>query len=539
MATSPLVNATKPIGGSLTEEQSPAESNYQMAMERILGALDAREGRQQQDILLALAQGMLTPGKTGSFGESVGQAAGNVRELQKQHQKEELDNAQMRLQLAQAGREQGNKTKAMTMAAQAMGMTPEALQQGLSSGAVTPGQISKINSGLYMAIANLDPKVGEALKNAYQMDVENAKIAVDLYGKGVQRAELEAKFGKGILDMLPPAPLSGGAPKTAAPGAPVETSKPKVVVDENEPQIQSQRLAILNQELKKAEGSLASATDDAQKMRAQGDVAALRREISALGKTPETKTTSAAVPAGEKVNEAIQDDLAWLPMETQNKIRADRQKDIDAPYSEKRKAITAFDPQYVSTSNARLKELYQLANQHPEIFGLMQEKGFFNALGSAAQQGSQTPWGTWSLPVTTFVQKMKLSPEQQTIATRASQLLAEQFFENAKTNKAVLGPSISNADVLLLKAPVATAEDSADAIKYWVKQSRLANAQKLDLYDALNNFDQAHGAKAAPGAFFSSKNPNYGGIVQKYETLADQLVRMHSPAWIPKPKDKQ
>lgn len=111
MATSPLVAATKPIGLS-AEEQTPAEANYQVAMQRIMEALDAREGRGQQDIYLALAQGMLTPGKTGSFGESVGQAAGNVRDVQRQQDKELLENAQMRLQIAQAGREQEQLLKA-------------------------------------------------------------------------------------------------------------------------------------------------------------------------------------------------------------------------------------------------------------------------------------------------------------------------------------------------------------------------------------------------------------------------------------------
>lgn len=111
MATSPLISATKPIGSS-SEEQTPAEANYQVAMQRILEALDAREGRNQQDIYLALAQGMLTPGKTGSFGESVGQAAGNVRDVQRQQDKELLENAQMRLQIAQAGREQEQLLKA-------------------------------------------------------------------------------------------------------------------------------------------------------------------------------------------------------------------------------------------------------------------------------------------------------------------------------------------------------------------------------------------------------------------------------------------
>jgi hypothetical protein len=515
--------------GDLTE-------GTQTALQKLQSALDARDPSKlpYDPVMLAMAQGFLSPSKTGSFGESLGQAAGSVLPVVQQQQKDELETSKFRLELAKAEQEQGKTQQAFSMLANALNMPPEQVAAAIQNGTLPRGAVSKIDSSLMIAVGRLDPKLGQVLKDAYGMDIENAKLALELYKGGVQRAELEAKFGKGILDILPKAPFSAApsAPTPPAPPAP----KPKVEVNENIRPEQNQRLAILNQELRNAETALAQTTDSSQKERLQGDIAGLKREMGLINKTPETKVAPAAA---DKKGDVIQDDLAWLPLETQNKIRAERQKEIDAPFSEKRKAITAFDPQYVSTSNSRLRELYQLAEQHPQIFGLMQEKGFFNALGSAAQQGSQTPWGTWSLPVTTFVQKMKLTPEQQTIATRASQLLAEQFFENAKTNKSVLGPSISNADVMLLKAPIATAEDSAEAIKYWVKQSRLGNAQKLDLYNAMSEWDARNGAKGSPSAFFSSKNPNYGGITQKYETLTDQLVRQHSPSWVPKPKDKQ
>jgi hypothetical protein len=100
---SPLTAALKP----LVSADEDADIKYQTALERIEAALSARErGGGFNPTLLAMAQGFLAPTKTGSFGESLGQAAGAVLPVQQQQQKEAMDNAQMRLQLAQAQREQ-------------------------------------------------------------------------------------------------------------------------------------------------------------------------------------------------------------------------------------------------------------------------------------------------------------------------------------------------------------------------------------------------------------------------------------------------
>jgi hypothetical protein len=75
------------------------------AYENLTSALGARnEGDKTRELLLAISQGMLTPGPTGSFGESLGQAAGNVMKVQRSQEADALENAKMRLEMAKAGR---------------------------------------------------------------------------------------------------------------------------------------------------------------------------------------------------------------------------------------------------------------------------------------------------------------------------------------------------------------------------------------------------------------------------------------------------
>lgn len=97
----------KPVTGT-----DDADEKYRSALEKITSALEAREANNTQQLLLGIAQGMLTPGPTGSFGESVGQAAGNVNKLMQAQEGAGLENAKMRLQLAQAEREMAQRNKA-------------------------------------------------------------------------------------------------------------------------------------------------------------------------------------------------------------------------------------------------------------------------------------------------------------------------------------------------------------------------------------------------------------------------------------------
>lgn len=98
MATAPLNYI--PGGDPAAEE---ANRKYQEALDKMLQSLDARKNRLFDPTLLAFAGAMLDPGRTGSFGEALGRAAGAVGASEAQRAKEDQELAKMRLELAQAG----------------------------------------------------------------------------------------------------------------------------------------------------------------------------------------------------------------------------------------------------------------------------------------------------------------------------------------------------------------------------------------------------------------------------------------------------
>lgn len=166
----------KPVVG--LGERSTADESYDAAMQRIEALLAQRENKPYNPTLLAIAQGMLAPSATGSFGEGLGAAAGNVMKVQEQEQKQGMENAQMRLQLAQAQKEQAQKQNAMKFLSgdQPPGQAGQAVGQGdasgpavkTSRGLMTPRQISIITVG--------NPQLGKILSEEYKMILEATKV---------------------------------------------------------------------------------------------------------------------------------------------------------------------------------------------------------------------------------------------------------------------------------------------------------------------------------------------------------------------------
>lgn len=80
-----------------------ANKAYQDALERLNKSLEARQNRMFDPTMLALAEGFLTPGRTGSFGEALGVAAGKMRAAEEEEAKTEQQLAQAKLGLAERG----------------------------------------------------------------------------------------------------------------------------------------------------------------------------------------------------------------------------------------------------------------------------------------------------------------------------------------------------------------------------------------------------------------------------------------------------
>ena len=162
MATNPLQAALKPI---VSMEPTQADDPYNLAMQQLMQKLEARQNRGSSNTLLAIAEGLLTPTATGSFGESIGQVAKSVRGVQAQQEKEEMDVAQMRLQLAQAQRDQARKQKGMEM------LSNRADGETTSPTLNVRGQ--PMNPAKIAAIKYQDKELGDALETEYKLMLDS------------------------------------------------------------------------------------------------------------------------------------------------------------------------------------------------------------------------------------------------------------------------------------------------------------------------------------------------------------------------------
>ena len=82
-----------------------ANRRYQEALATLTQSLDVRKNRMFDPVMLAMAEGFLSPTQTGSFGESLGKVAGKVGPAEAAAMKEQQDIAQQKLAVAGQGLE--------------------------------------------------------------------------------------------------------------------------------------------------------------------------------------------------------------------------------------------------------------------------------------------------------------------------------------------------------------------------------------------------------------------------------------------------
>ena len=90
-------------------------ADYKRYQQELKDALDARQNRLFDPVLLAMAQGFLAPTKTGKFGEALSNVAGLVGPAQAAEEKRNLETAQMRAELAAMELGQARKTQNQAM----------------------------------------------------------------------------------------------------------------------------------------------------------------------------------------------------------------------------------------------------------------------------------------------------------------------------------------------------------------------------------------------------------------------------------------
>lgn len=183
----------KPVDLSGT---SPEDEEYKIDFKKsqadLKAALAARENQLFDPVLLAMSQGFAAPTKTGGFGESLSNAAGLASQAAIGQQKSAAENAQMRMQLAQMGLEQGRKEKAQAMVGSLFGKPASAPTAGAPEGtagapvaesnqppAQPTGAMRSISGADIFKISQLDKELGNALAEAVKVDRERFKISMN------------------------------------------------------------------------------------------------------------------------------------------------------------------------------------------------------------------------------------------------------------------------------------------------------------------------------------------------------------------------
>ena len=185
MALDKLTLPSKTVG----ESDSEYGQKYKDALNRLTASLDAREGLNYNPTLLAISQGLLSPTATGSFGESLGNVAGSVLKSQDVESKRGIENAQMRMQLAQAGMEQEQAQKARTQfgsmikpptGTPSTGGAPEGAVPPEEGAATTPVRDVTMQDVMRFAAANPNAKQQiDLLTAAAKQGSERFKVAMN------------------------------------------------------------------------------------------------------------------------------------------------------------------------------------------------------------------------------------------------------------------------------------------------------------------------------------------------------------------------
>jgi hypothetical protein len=171
--------------------------------------------------LLAMAQGFLSPTKTGSFGEVLGNVASQIAPVQQQEEKRAQDIAKMRFDMAQQNFQMNRKDQAtrMLFPGQPQGQAPDGEPGAAVSpvagvtGAAVPkppalAQYGHITPELALRLGAVDPELGKQAMQYIEAVNARQKLAQD----AVKPTE------RGVFQVDPSKP--GGGTFTPAPGRP-------------------------------------------------------------------------------------------------------------------------------------------------------------------------------------------------------------------------------------------------------------------------------------------------------------------------------
>jgi hypothetical protein len=510
MATNPVGALPTNIPAGITSDPT-AQQEYMSALTKVIDSLEKRNEINYFNV----AGQFFDPGRTGSFGESVGRASASVGKDVEAQRANAPNLALMRAQLAGQKYTLANDAKALNIISDNLGIDPRETQQSLSSGNLTQSQISKIPQ-LYPAIATLSPPRAEMLKNLFDMQVKGADVGIKQKEFELKEGEFRGKYDpefqiqpRGGSAQAAPAPAPAPTLPVRPPAAGADTSKTDSYRFENLTPSERQRLSeqydrsgLNNNLLDRPDVATLFNNMPVDQRRAAFE---LSRKT---GEPPVSADTQLARISPRRPGETLDAYNARIKAEATTELNIS-QKGIEAREVSPQKKfdlIATYDQEMVGNTNAKLDNLYKMVNT-PEgrrITGIMNKQGVITAIAQGAESGITTPIGSLSAPALEILQKLELKPSEQNTARLIAQAISDLNMGVMKQGKDIFGPQISVYDAQKMAEPGFKNTDSAVVISSLVNKFKIMNHFQGEMNKAQQEyFDRNPAAKTSQ--FFKSK----------------------------------
>lgn len=393
-----------------------AQRKYQEALDRVTASLDARKNRLFDPTMLAMAEGFLTPTRTGSFGESLGVVAGKLRGAEEARFKEEQELAQAQLGLAQQGMQLERQRQMSKAYAQALNPPvapaggPAPMPSGPAGGPegfqIAPPQPLSMNRTEFLRGAQLAGKpIDQALKEW------------DDYS----RKQRETKEG-GVFDY-------GSGRFFPVPKA-----------------------EVVNIPIRGYQGTYPVSPEDAMRLAAldrAGDTAAYKALADRIVKGP---TGTSRIQSVEQLEQERIRGKGLAEEET--KTEAELRRDI----------VTRGDQSGGQIRNAN--QIIQLAETPgaDRMFGILNNPSFTSQIAKIAENAARVGDYSIGIPVIQDVlRNMKLTPQEIARYQYGAMLIAQQRLDMSKVLKGT--GAITDFEQKLLGAASMTTEDTPATLK--------------------------------------------------------------------------
>lgn len=197
---------------------------YDQYLAELKSTLDARKNRSFDPSMLAMAAGFLSPTQTGGFGESLANAMKGYTQSQAVEEKQDVENAAMRMQIAQAENEQRLRREALQGSQDITFGLPTGAPKDASPVPMFRGQ--PITLDMIVKYKQIIPELGKAMDEALKTYISSVKTE-----QGGAYNVLTGKFepfgGQGNEDYFIPGDAATGQPAQSL----KVTKQDKIVLD--------------------------------------------------------------------------------------------------------------------------------------------------------------------------------------------------------------------------------------------------------------------------------------------------------------------